>query len=170
MGIRGVAMQRKPKPSKNRPTIEHLHIACRHVDELIAAGVTENLAIRTLELFADVYAKLLTGGSATPHHVNQVQLWSVAALKLKAAHPNAKPRDHFRVEHGTPRRALARKIMALYREGKLTEQSMDVLVNKLWKLAVITIDEDMRLNKVARSKGFAAPEERWAAAEIVFPE
>jgi hypothetical protein len=46
--------------SKNRSTIEHLRIACRHVDELVAAKVSENLAISTLELFADVYAKLLT--------------------------------------------------------------------------------------------------------------
>jgi len=52
--------------SRNRHTIEHLRIACRHVDELVAAGVTENLAIRTLELFADVYAKTHTGGSASP--------------------------------------------------------------------------------------------------------
>jgi hypothetical protein len=53
--------------SKNIPTIEHLSIACRHVQELMAAGVTENFAIRTLELFTDVYAKLVKGGSATPH-------------------------------------------------------------------------------------------------------
>lgn len=155
--------------SRNRPTIEHLHIACRHVDELMKAKVSENLAIRTLELFADVYAKLLTGGSANPHHVDQVQLWSVAALQLKATNPNAKPRDHFRVEHGTPKREFARKVMMLYREGKLTMQNMDMLVNKLWKLAVITIDEDAKLNKVARCRLRSTPEERWAAAGIEFP-
>ena len=36
----------------------------------------------------------------------------------------------------------------LYREGKLTMQNMDMLVNKLWKLAVITIDEDAKLNRL----------------------
>ena len=73
--------------SKNRPTIEHLSIACRHVQELMAVGVTENLAIRTLELFTDVYAKLVNGGSATPHHVKQVPLnqWSIAARQLLMA-------------------------------------------------------------------------------------
>ena len=129
-----------------------------------------DLAIRTLELFADVYAKLLTGGSATPHHISQVKLWSHAALQRKAANPEAKPRDHFRVEHGTPRRAFARKVMELYRAEVLSEQTMDVLVNQLWKLAVITIDEDAKLNKVARSHAFETPEERWAAAGISFPE
>ena len=59
--------QAKESMSKNRPTIEQVKIACRHVDELMAAGVTENLAIRTLELFSDVYAKCHNGGNATPH-------------------------------------------------------------------------------------------------------
>jgi hypothetical protein len=156
--------------SKNQPTIEQLRIACRHVNELREAGVSENLAIRTLELFADVYAKLLTGGSATPHHVSQVRLWSAAALRIKNANPSAKPREHFRVEHGTPRRDFARKVMELHRKTALTEQTMDVLVNQFWKLAVITIDEDAELNRVARSQAFATPEERWAAAKIEFEE
>jgi hypothetical protein len=86
--------------SKNKLTLEHLQLACRHVDELIAAGVTEDLAIRTLELFSDVYAKLLTGGSATPHHVDDVDLWSVQAIKARSAMPKLKPKDHLRVEHG----------------------------------------------------------------------
>ena len=58
--------------SKNAITVQQIELACRHVQEMMSAGVTENLAIRTLELFADVYAKILTGGSATPHHVDQV--------------------------------------------------------------------------------------------------
>jgi len=43
--------------SKNAITIEQLNTACRHVIELMDAGMTENLAIRNLELFANVYAK-----------------------------------------------------------------------------------------------------------------
>ena len=75
--------------SKNDPTIEHLRLACRHVNELIDAGVTENLAIRTLELFADNYAKVQNGGTPSPHHVNQVPRlqWSLAALKAKKNNP-----------------------------------------------------------------------------------
>jgi hypothetical protein len=37
-------MKKAVNSSKSRPTIEHLYIACRHVDELMAANVTENLA------------------------------------------------------------------------------------------------------------------------------
>ena len=58
------------KISKNQITLEQLQIACGHVEELVRAGVTKNLAIRTLELFADVYAKIESGGSAShtkPH-------------------------------------------------------------------------------------------------------
>ena len=154
--------------SRNAITIDQLNLACCHVEEMIAANVTENLAIRTLELFADVYAKLLMGGSATPHHVSQVELWSVKARKLMKRMPNGKPKDLFRVEHGTPRREFARKVFALYQKGRLNEKSMQRLVNRYWKLAVITLKEDQHLNRFARSKMFATPEKRWASAGINF--
>lgn len=154
--------------SKNAITIDQLKVACRHVEEMMTAGVTENLAIRTLELFADVYAKLHIGGSATPHHVDQVELWSIKARKLRDALPEAKPRDYFRVEHGTPQRCFARKILGLYEKDKLNARTMTRLVERDYMLAVITLDEDKRLNKIARSKTFDAPEKRWAAAGIEF--
>lgn len=156
--------------SKNRLSIDQISLACRHVDELTAAGVSENFAIRTLELFADVYAKLYHGGSATPHHARQVprNQWSLAALKLAGdAHPNW-PSGALRVEHGTPRRRFARLVKQLHGAGRLTGAEMDFLCKRYWKLAVITVEEDSRLNKIARSKLFDAPEERWAAAGIIF--
>ena len=131
--------------------------------------MTENMAIRSLELFVDVFAKLAHGGSATPHHVDQVQLWSKAALELREKYPNAKPKDHFRVEHGTPRRQLARLVLEGHREEKLNEEWLLNLVKKRWKLAAITLEEDERLNSVARSRLFKTPEERWDAAGIEFP-
>jgi hypothetical protein len=155
-------------PSKNLVTIEHLSLACKHVCEMRAIGVTENSAIRTLELFADVYAKLHMGGSATPHHVGQVKLWSIKAREIRASIPDAKPRDHYRVEHGTPRRSFARQVLELYHQKKLNKEAMAKLVEQYWKLAVITLEEDRNLNKVARSKAFDTPEERWAAAGIEF--
>ena len=156
--------------SKNKPTIEHLNIACRHVQELMAAGVTENLAISTLELFADVYAKLHHGGSATPHHVKQVprSQWSIAAKKLVEKNPAGDTGRFLRVEHGTPRRAFARMVMKLYKANNLSDRTMARIARKSWKLAVITIDEDKALNKLARSKVFASPDERWRAAGIRF--
>lgn len=155
--------------SKNAVTIDQLTLACRHVEEMKAAGVTENLAIRTLETFADVYAKLYKGGTASPHHVDQVKLWSIDATRLRKAEPDLKPKDHLRVEHGTPRRAFARKVLDLHECGKLNEKTMNRLVERYWKLAVITIAEDQRLNKIARDKMLNTPEERWDAARIKFP-
>ena len=154
--------------SRNAITIEQLNLACCHVEEMMTAGVTENLAIRTLELFTDVYAKLLMGGSPSPHHVNQVELWSVKAKHLKKKNPDGKPKDLFRVEHGTPRREFARKVFTLHEKGKLNEKSMQKLVHRYWKLAVITLKEDQRLNRVARSRMFDTPEKRWSAAGIKF--
>ena len=154
--------------SKNAITIEQLKIACRHFEEMRASGITENLAIRTLELFADVYGKLYVIGNAAPHHVNQVELWSIEAKARRNAKPDAKPRDHFRVEHGTPRRAFAREVLNLYKKNELNTTTMVNLVKRNYKLAVITIEEDLRLNKIARSKIFNTPEERWAAAGIKF--
>jgi hypothetical protein len=58
--------------------------------------------------------------------------------------------------------------MELYKRDALTEKAMAALV-KFWKLAVITLDEDARLNGIARSRCFASPEERWDAAGIEFP-
>src|ERR1700688_2475655 len=105
--------------SKNAITVDQLRLACGHVQEMIEAGVTENLAIRTLELFADVYAKFQVIGNTSPHHVRQVKLWSIKAKGLLSAIPDAKPRDHFRVEHGTPRRSFARKVLEFHKAGKL---------------------------------------------------
>ena len=155
--------------SKNAITVQQIELACRHVQEMMSAGVTENLAIRTLELFADVYAKILTGGSATPHHVDQVDLWSIEAIKIRKRNPDAKPKDYFRVEHGTPRRQFARLVFEKYQEDRLNKKCLDELVERCWKLAVVSLEEDRRLNKIARSKMYATPEERWHAANIKFP-
>jgi hypothetical protein len=153
--------------SKNAITIDQLKLACRHVEEMRAVGVTENLAIRTLESITDVYAKLHMGGTAVPNHVDEVpqKRWSVAALSLRGTTPT--PR--LRVEHGTPQREFARKILDLHKKDELNATAMNELVERHWRLAVITLDEDQRLNKVARSKMSDTPEERWKKAGIEFP-
>lgn len=156
------------KVSKNKITIEQISTACRHVEELLSVGMTENYAIRILELLTDTYAKLYFGGSATPHHADQVDLWSIEAQKIRNTNASARPKDYFRVEHGTPRRAFARMALQLYQNGDLNEETMGKLVTKYWKLAVITIEEDQQLNAIARSTVFDTPEERWTAAGIKF--
>lgn len=156
------------RKSKNALTVEHLEIACRHVKEMMTAGVTENLAIRTLETFTDIYAKRVNGGKPNRHRPEDVELWSKKAMKICKKPLTPEIRRQLRVEHGTPRRALARLVLELYTKKKLNEKSLNRLAKKYWKLAVITIEEDRRLSKIARSTLYRTPEERWAAARIVF--
>lgn len=154
--------------SKNSITIDQLKLACRHVEEMRKAHVTENLAIRTLELFADVYATLKVYGTTGPLHVDQIELWSIEAIKLRDAKPDVKA--DFRIEHGTPRRDFARKILKLYDESQLSTERMNGLVERYYRLAVITLKEDQDINKVLdRSIVFTKPEKKWAAAGIRFP-
>lgn len=129
--------------------------------------MTENLAIRTLELLADLYAKTHSGGKASVYHVKEVptEQWSLAAIRAGKRKRNAPPGSYLRVEHGTPRRDFARRVLALYKKRRLTEQTMRSLVRRYWKLAVITHEEDRRLKR--RDK-FASPTRRWAAAGIRF--
>ena len=154
--------------SRNHITITQLQIACRHFQELRTANVTENYAIRTLELFVDSYSKILHGSAPIPHHVDHVKLWSIQAQSIRNSGISYKPRDYLRVEHGTPKRALARLVFQMFEEGRINEENVNALVSKHWKLAVITIEEDIRLNKTDRSTLFETPDERWAAAGISF--
>lgn len=154
--------------SKNAITIDQLKIACRHVEELMSAGVTENLAIRTLELFTNNYAKMRVVGKANVDHASQYDLWSKAALRAKVANPGKAYGLYLRVEHGTPRRQFARLVLDGYKRGNLTAKWMNALCKSRWEVAVITIEEDKRLNKGSRSSLFSTPRERWAAAKIKF--
>jgi len=154
--------------SKNAVTLKQIEIACQHVEELLASGVTENLAIRTLELFTNSYAKFRILKSVSPDHASQYKLWSRAARAAKAAHPKKALGKYLRVEHGTPRRQFARLVLTRFRQGKLTERWMNTLCNKRWEVAVITLEEDARLSRVARSCLFDTPQERWEAAKIRF--
>jgi hypothetical protein len=160
--------QESARRFRNDVSLNQIQIACRHYQEMRAANVTENLAIRTLELFVDVYAKVHSGGTPAPHHVSQVRQWSTKARELKKRKPHAKPKDHFRVEHGTPKRELARLVFDLHQEKKLNSQNLNKLIKRYWKLAVITLDEDRRLNNIARKKMYNSPDDRWAAAKILF--
>ena len=154
--------------SKNAPTIEQLNIACRHVHELMDAGMTENLAIRSVEIYANVYAKYRVLGAASPDHADEYEHWSKAARKAKAANPNRPYGQYLRVEHGTPRRHFARLVLDAFKTQKLTKAWMNRHCDEPWKVAVITHAEDKRLSEGGRLTVFKAPEARWAAARIKF--
>lgn len=154
--------------SKNAFTIEQIQIACRHVDELLGAGVTENLAIRNLEQFANCYAKFRLIGNVSPDKPEHFPLWSKAARRLNEGSATRLTGTQLRCEHGTPRRQFARMILEQYRRGSLSETWLNDLCETRWKVAVITVEEDRRLNKVARSTLFEKPEDRWASVGIEF--
>lgn len=59
---------------KNTISIEQLKILCRHVKELRAAGFSENIAIRPLELCANIYAKGRNMGTTNPDRADQFEL------------------------------------------------------------------------------------------------
>jgi len=151
--------------SKNTITVNQLKILCRHVIELLDAGFTENIAIRLLELGANIYAKNLIMGTTNPDRANQFQLWSKAARKARRAHPKWKFGRYLRIEHGIPRRQFARLVLSSFRKRKLTKSWMDKLCRTKWRVAVITHEEDARL---ARSKLDKKPEARWETANIKF--
>jgi hypothetical protein len=61
-------------------------------------------------------------------------------------------------------------VLELHDTGNLTESSMAELVGRYWKLAVITVEEDVRLGRIARSTVYDSPDERWRAAGIEFDQ
>jgi hypothetical protein len=60
-------------------------------------------------------------------------------------------------------------VLARFKEGKLTEEWLNNYCDEKWRVAVITHEEDGRLNRF-RGTRFASPEACWAAAKIEFPE
>lgn len=155
--------------SKNKPTIRQLQLACRHINEQIAAGMSLNHAIRLLELIADVYAMTHEDGKANVWHPKRVpsDRWSIAARREHRAKPNVPTGTYLRVEHGTPRRQFAGFVRELHKRRRLNAPNMARLIKRYWKMAVITHEEDRRLKR--RNK-FKNPVERWAEARIRFPK
>jgi hypothetical protein len=58
-------------------------------------------------------------------------------------------------------------VLAAFKKKKLTKGWMDRHCQRKWKIAVITHEEDLRLNKLKRET-FSSPDERWAEARIKF--
>jgi hypothetical protein len=125
-------------PSINAPTFAQIKLACRRVIEMREAGITENIAIRQLELLANLWGKFRLLSHCSPDRADQFEYWSRAARKAKVTHPNAAYGTYLRVEHGTPRRDFAREVLAAYKAGKLTAQWMDRHCTAKYKIAIVT--------------------------------
>ena len=103
--------------------------------------------------------------SSSQIRLEDIKLWSVAALAAREANPKAKVIR----EHGTPMSAFTKIGYDRYLRDGLTKDVLDDLIAKYYRLAVITDEEDRRLKKLARSRMYDTAEARWAAAGIVFP-
>lgn len=163
-----MASQSAQKSPKNLVSITQLKLACRHFHEMIEAGMTENFAIRTLELLANTYAKQRIVGIHAPDHVSHYDLWSAKAISAQRKNPGFPPGLYLRVEHGTPRRQFARYVIEAASRQILTEKWMNALCTRKWRVAVITHEEDKKLSKL-KNVIYPSPEKRWAAAGIKFP-
>jgi hypothetical protein len=83
----------------------------------------------------DSYAHVSAG--AVP--LDSVPVWSVAAQRAK----NAK---ELMIEHGTPKSEFVKLVYDVYLSRKLTEELLISMIENLWKIAVITKEEDARLS------------------------
>ena len=82
--------------------------------------MSENWSIRLLEQMTNMYAKVRVFRRVVVDHADQYELWSKAARAAKAANGNRSPGTYLWVEHGTPRRAFAREVLAAFKSGHLT--------------------------------------------------
>ena len=155
--------------SINSIKIEQITIAARCMEQLLKSGMTENMAIRHLEFLANVYAKFKTLRKVSVDHVDEFAMWSAAAIRAKKENPEKKVGEYLRVEHGTPRRKFAKLVFMAFKEKKLTERWMNSHCKKLWKVAVVTHEEDKKLNKL-RKLDFVTPEARWTHVGIEIQE
>ena len=165
------------KRSKNDITIEQLNTACRHFYELIDLEVTENIAIRQPLKMVDIYAKMRVIGKCSVDKANEFDYWSIEAEKVwkqaQLKDPKAKYGSFVRIEHGTPRTQFTKIVLEKYDQNKtLTIKTMEDLIRNKWKVAVITKEEDARINANGdrRNPKNKSPEKRWADAGIKFPK
>ena len=96
--------------------------------------------------------------------LDSVPVWSVAAKR-------ATSNKEVMIEHGTPKSEFVKLVYDVYLAGRLTEEMLISMIENLWKIAVITKEEDAGLSGVGlRSKRLELPEARWAAVGIQFAE
>ena len=157
-------MPSRPR-TKNVITIKHIDVACRHVDEMRAVGISESLSIRILEILVEHYATIYHDEYSVPYKHENIKLWSSEANKLRACSPLKIIRSRLIVKHGTPKRVLARCVLKAYRNGLLSKIFCDSLVMKHWAIAVVTREEDLN---IPPSTMLETPMERWLSAGIRF--
>jgi hypothetical protein len=121
-------------------------------------------ARRIRQRFARAEAQQLRACERSLSTLNSVPVWSVAAKR-------ATSNKEVMIEHGTPKSEFVKLVYDVYLAGRLTEEVLISMMENLWKIAVITKEEDARLSGAGlRSKRLESPEARWAAVGIQFAE
>jgi hypothetical protein len=153
-------------------TFEHVLSACDHCKKSRELGAGAHHTRWWLGNQLEGYARGLHGlkhnsyahVSAVSVPLNSVPVWSVAAKRAT----NLK---EVMIEHGTPKSEFVKLVYDVYVAGKLTEEMLISMIENLWKIAVITKEEDARLSGAGlRSKRMETPEARWAAVGIQFEQ
>jgi hypothetical protein len=152
-----MVMVTKEYARKRGWTFETLWLALDYAIQLEKTSMTQNFYLWELKHRIDATYLGYTGIYAGPggYDKDGIEFWSEAAFAAYRKDKKAK----LVVEHGSPRTEFAVLVFGLYKQGKLTEAKLRVLYDKLYKLAVITKEEDRRLND-------ATPEERWREVGI----
>jgi hypothetical protein len=152
-------------------TFDHVLSSCDHCKKSRDFGAGAHHTRWWLGNQLDGYARGLHGlkhnsyahvsGVSVP--LDTVPVWSVAARQRKAY-----PKE-LMIEHGTPKSEFVKLVYDVYLAGALTKELLDSMIESLWKIAVITKEEDARLSGAGlRSKRMETVEARWAAVGIQF--
>ena len=158
--------------STNEVSIEQLEMVCRHVAKQEKVNLSENYRMRLITLLADTYAKQHVIGTTSPDRADMFRKWSIEAIRVwdKALKEDKNPKygKYLRNEHGYGKTMFARRVVQAYENagGSLTRRAMNKLVKEYWRVAVITLEEDKRLDRTNKKK--LPAEERWANADIEF--
>jgi hypothetical protein len=155
-------------------TFQHLLLRCEFCKKSIEYGAKDghtrwHLVDSIYGYYRGVYGlehdnyEIVSTAQVKPEHVVK---WSVEALRARKENPKAR----LIIEHGTPQAAFAKVIYRLYLDNRLTAEVFDGLLAKHYRIAVITVAENQKLNGAElRSTMLETAEARWAAVGIQFP-
>jgi len=163
--------------STNEVSIEQLEMVCRHVIEQEDVQLSENYRMRLITLLADTYAKQREIGTTSPDSADMFRKWSIEAIRVwdEASKEDKNPKygkpkygKYVRNEHGYGKNMFARRVVQAYENagGSLTRRAMNKLVKEYWRVAVISLEEDKRLDRTNKEE--LPAEERWEKAGILF--
>lgn len=133
-------------------SFNQLILTLRYYHEMLDAGISHTLAVKTLYMVVDIYA-------SQPHAGKEIVVSKAGSGRLK---------EHLIYEHGTPLKAILAEYIKEYRAGRLTEERAEAIC-EMWKVSHITHEENQRLRDLGlNSVAMGSPDARWKKAGIEF--